>query len=115
MKKHIKYRYSAITILVIISLVFVLTRCINGGKSEPGVIRNSKGQKFAGSAKCANCHKDIYDHHIKTAHYLTSRIASVDYIKGSFEPGKNSYAYDFSSVVSMEKRAGSFFQVEYDS
>ena len=33
--------------------------------------------KFAGSAACASCHKDIYESHIKTAHYLDSRPADI--------------------------------------
>lgn len=114
MKGFINYRYSAITILIIISLVFLFTKCINNDKAEPGVIKNSKGQTFAGSSACANCHKNIYDTHLHTAHYLTSRPASRNFIKGSFEAGKNTFSYNARSVVSLEERDSSFYQVEYD-
>ena len=46
---------------------------------------------FAGSESCAGCHKDIYNSHIHTAHYLTTRPALQQYIKGSFETGKNEF------------------------
>jgi hypothetical protein len=72
-----------------------------------------KGEKFAGSETCMKCHKAIYDNQIHTAHYLTSRPAIAEYIKGSFEPGKNKYYYNQSVAVAMEKRGDSFYQVEY--
>ncbi|HEV8083863.1 MAG TPA: hypothetical protein VGP55_11700 [Chitinophagaceae bacterium] len=43
--------------------------------------------KFAGSGVCASCHKDIYESHIHTAHYLDSRPAAKEFIKGSFVHG----------------------------
>jgi len=36
---------------------------------------------YAGSQSCMNCHKDIYAEHLKTAHYLSSAIASAQSIK----------------------------------
>jgi len=86
---------------------------MNNKSDESGVIKNANGEQFAGSATCATCHKDIYDHHIHTAHYLTLRPAAEKYIKGSFEPGKNIFAYNYSVVVAMEKRDSGFYQVEY--
>jgi len=88
---------------------------MNRDTAEPGVIKNSNGQKFAGSVTCAGCHKNIYDSHLKTAHHLTSQIASKEYIKGSFETGKNTYTYDMGSTVAMEKRNNGFYQVEYNN
>lgn len=69
--------------------------------------------QFAGSGACANCHRNIYASHIHTAHYLTTRPASGEYIKGSFTPGKNSFAYDSGRIVVMEKRDSGFYQVGY--
>ncbi|HEX9511624.1 MAG TPA: cytochrome c3 family protein [Puia sp.] len=66
--------------------------------------------KFIGSASCASCHKDIYDTHIKTAHYLDSRPAAAAFIKGSFDPGKNHFVYNQHMEVVMEKKKGRFFQ-----
>lgn len=86
---------------------------MNKDTDEPELISNSKGEPFAGSVTCASCHKDIYDSHLNTAHYLTSQPATEKYIKGSFEPGKNVYAYNYSVRVAMEKRDSSFYQVEY--
>ncbi len=68
---------------------------------------------YAGSVVCSECHKDIYDSAIHTQHYLTTRPASAEYIKGSFEQGKNFYAYAFNIVVAMEKSDSGFFEVGY--
>ncbi|MCW3092571.1 MAG: hypothetical protein JWP81_3640 [Ferruginibacter sp.] len=114
MKEFKSYRYSVITILTIVALVFVFTRCMNKDTEPAGVIKNAAGKQFAGSATCANCHKNIYDHHLKTAHYLTTRIAAEEYIRGSFENGKNTYAYDDEKLVAVERRGNGFYQVEYN-
>src|SRR5258706_1375501 len=107
-----RYR-STITITIIALCIFLLTKCMNNKSDESGVIKNVNGDQFAGSATCATCHKDIYDRHIHTAHYLTLRPAAKKYIKGSFGPGKNIFAYNYSVVVAMEKRDSGFYQVEY--
>lgn len=73
----------------------------------------AKFDQFAGSASCANCHKDIYEKHKQTGHYLTSGPAEEKYIKGSFEKGKNVYAYTPSIVLAMEKKGSHFYQVVY--
>lgn len=104
-----------LTVFSIVSSVFLISQCINKNGDESIVITNAKDEQFAGSATCANCHKNIYDTHIKTAHYLTSQPAIEKYIKGSFEQGKNIYSYTYNNnvQVAMEKRNTGFYQVEY--
>lgn len=68
---------------------------------------------FAGSASCAGCHKDIYEKHLHTAHFLTSAIATEKNILGSFEPGSNTYTYPNGGTVTLENRAKGFYQVAY--
>ena len=104
---------SIITITLIVVCVFLISQCINKTNNETVIITNKNGEQFAGSATCANCHKNIYDTHIHTAHYLTSQPALEKYIKGSFVTGKNFYAYNGSVAIAMEKRDSGFYQVEY--
>ena len=68
-------------------------------------------KKFAGSASCASCHKEIYKSHLQTAHYLDSRPASKESIKGSFAKGKNNFVYNRFTKVLLEKKEDKFFQV----
>jgi hypothetical protein len=118
MKKIAKYRPSIIVIFSIVLCVFILIKCIsnNNGKhqdNKAATVHTDDFKKFAGSAACANCHKNIYEKHIHTAHYLTSQPAFKKYIKGSFDIGKNIYPFDEYVVVAMEERDSGFYQVEY--
>jgi hypothetical protein len=95
----------------IVLSVFVLSKCSNQNK-EMGSADLSYSA-YAGAEKCMSCHKDIYDSHIKTAHYVTGRPANEQTIMGSFEKGKNTHAYSSELFVSMEKRDSGLFQVVY--
>jgi|SRR5450631_647390 len=105
--------------LILTVLLFV--KCIDSESKhsktdttlQTGTNAKVNADQFAGSPVCASCHKDIYDTHIHTPHYLTTRPASAEYIKGNFEPGKNRFAYDSDIVVAMEKRDSGFYQVGY--
>ena len=108
------YRRTFATVFVIVLCVCMISQCINKDNNyNSKKITNSKGEQFAGSKTCAGCHKNIYDTHIKTAHFLTSTLPLEKYIKGSFEPTKNLYAFNNSVIVAMEKRDSGFYQVEY--
>ncbi|MFC4231954.1 multiheme c-type cytochrome [Parasediminibacterium paludis] len=115
MKKNALYKRSATTIFVISLLVLFLSKCIDKSKEQDGLLKNATGKQFAGSATCANCHKEIYTNYIHTAHALTSQPASEQSIKGSFAPSENSFSYGNNTIVAMEKRSTGFYQVEYDN
>ncbi len=99
MKRIFRNNRFMVVILFIVSCVFVLAKCINRTKENVGdktteITNDNSGIKkisfkeFAGSAKCAGCHKNIYEDHIRTAHYRTSLPAVERNIRGSFTPGK---------------------------
>jgi hypothetical protein len=114
LKKVAPYHRLPILITSIFLGVVLLATCVGKEEKESdGVIKNTAGEAFAGSASCAGCHKNIYEDHLQTAHFLTSQPAEAKYIKGSFEPGKNFFAFNRSVVVAMEKRNDGFYQVEY--
>ena len=58
-----------------------------GSKTE--LITDYEGNQFAGSTSCQSCHQQVYQDHLETAHYLTSREADKEHILGSFEEGEN--------------------------
>ncbi|GAC1382174.1 MAG: multiheme c-type cytochrome [Ginsengibacter sp.] len=105
-----RYLKISIVTLIIFFIILTISQCSN---KEESVIKNYKGQEYAGSQKCADCHKNIFESHLKTAHHLTSQPAIAKYIKGVFDSGKNSYYYNQSVYVSIEKRDSGFYQVEY--
>jgi Cytochrome c554 and c-prime len=113
MKRISPHRRTVITICTIICGAAFLTQCINRQNDESTNVKKINFKQFAGSATCANCHKDIYNRHIHTAHYHTSQPASGATIKGSFELGRNIFYYSQHTKVSMEKRDSGFYQVAY--
>jgi len=86
---------------------------MNKETENPAAVKKVSVEDFAGSATCVNCHKNIAENHINTAHHLTSQPATEKSIKGNFDPGKNKFAFNKSVVVAMEKRDSGFYQVEY--
>jgi nitrate/TMAO reductase-like tetraheme cytochrome c subunit len=79
-------------------------------KEDPSAVRF---EDFAGSEKCAGCHKNIYNAYIQTAHYRTLQPPEEKIIMGSFEKGKNSFSYSPDIKLVMEKRDSGFYQVAY--
>jgi hypothetical protein len=111
MRNRLKYRRSYLVLTSIFCLVFILVRCVNSGKEKTG--ETAGFDAYTTSDKCINCHREIYESHIQTAHYLTGQPAIEKYIKGSFEKGKNLYSYGPSILLSMEKRDSGLYQVAY--
>jgi len=95
----------------ILSGVLLLVKCSFSDKKSSG--NTIQYSQFAGSTTCLKCHKDIYEKHLQTEHFLSSSIASIDMIKGSFEKNRNEYFFTPLSSVAMEKRGDSLYQVEY--
>jgi hypothetical protein len=109
-----KYRSSVVTLFVILFCIFLFTKCINNQKDKTAdIVTAGNFEKFAGSAKCMDCHKSIYDSHIQTAHFLTSAIITEKNIKGSFDTGKNTFVYSNGSLMVMQKRNAGFYQAAY--
>lgn len=117
----LRNRRSALIISLIVASVCLLTQCMNEEvKTEPATettpqpaVTAGMYAQFAGSSTCASCHKDIYDKHLNTAHYLTSQPAIAKYLRGNFGPDSNAYRFNADMVLKMEKRKDSFYQVAY--
>lgn len=93
----------------LVVIVFTLCRCIS--KNE--VSNDFRGNNFAGSAKCASCHKGVHDTYSNTAHFKTSALATKATVLGSFDVEKNTYFYKPEVKVVMEQRDSSLYQVAY--
>lgn len=97
--------------LSLVISVFVLAQCMsNAGKEMEALVSFSA---YAGSEKCMSCHKDAYDKHLKTAHFLTGQPATENFISGSFKKESNSYYYSPDILVQMQKRDSGLYQVIY--
>lgn len=109
-----KIKRQNVVILLISILVYlgnVMSVSLNDTTAQKKLAAEEK--RFAGSASCASCHSEIYKSHIQTAHYLDSRPASKEFIKGSFAPGKNKFVYNKWTKVVLEWEKNKFFQVAF--
>ncbi|MEO7801632.1 MAG: multiheme c-type cytochrome [Ginsengibacter sp.] len=105
-----RYKTSGIVASIIV-ITAAFATCMDNDKL---IVRNNAGKAFAGSDKCQQCHKETYDHFVKTSHYRTSLPASPETIMGDFTQGKNLFSYSYYSKVAMEHRDSGLYQVEYD-
>lgn len=113
MSSRLRSRRSLTIVACIIATVAMWTNCIDSQSGAENIIQNAAGEMFAGSATCANCHKEIFESHLRTAHFLTSQPAGETYVKGSFRTGENTFILNERVHVTMEKRNDSFYQVAY--
>jgi len=113
--KTFRHYYPQIRIIIpMMLIVFVLSQCMNETQQPEQTIAESPPEpELAGSESCRSCHRDIYDDHIHTAHFLTSDTANAGSVMGSFKPGQNTYSFNKSVVVAMEKKGDSLYQTEY--
>jgi hypothetical protein len=106
-----KTKRSVLVILSLVVSVFVLVQCMNNTGKETAQPVNFAA--YAGAEKCMSCHKDAYDKHLKTAHFLTGQPATENFITGSFKKDSNSYYYSPDILVQMQKRDSGLYQVIY--
>lgn len=105
MKKNKKL--FTVSALLFVFILF-LSQCIHtNARPDP------RGSAFAPPQTCRQCHQAIYDSALLTAHYNASAAASSKNILGNFNAGHNSFIYDSSTKIIMEKRDSGLYQVLY--
>ncbi|MDO6433534.1 multiheme c-type cytochrome [Flavitalea sp. BT771] len=114
MLKRVCRHRSLWVISAIIIGALVCIECTNLQTGRAAMPRSqAQYSEYAGSQACAACHKNIYDTHIRTAHFHTSEQANERNVKGSFEKGKNTFQFSDHEYVAMERRNGRLYQVDY--
>ncbi len=107
-------------LVVLFSVLFLGTllyiRCNSFVQNEyviTPIATHYSGQSFVGSVACMECHAQIYNTHIKTAHYNTSSIASDLTIKGNTSLNENELDVNDSIYLKIEQNNGLFYQKAY--
>lgn len=96
-------------IILAIMLTLAMLTLLKRGDKFTGIIHPT-GIEFAGSATCKSCHPLICENHLLTAHYLTSRPATVETVKGSFDLTRNTLVMNDRLKVVMERTSDGLFQ-----
>mgnify|MGYP001821627338 CR=1 FL=1 len=73
-------------------------------------LEHFNGLEFAGSETCITCHEDIYNQHIKSAHFLTSTTPSDSTIKGIHKALTDGFNIGNHYSYSINKKRNGFFQ-----
>ena len=77
----------AICLTLFLFAILFFFRCNMGSRNtaqlEP-IAKTYHGVAFAGSKACIACHEDIYNQHVKTPHYNTSRWVTKTNVLGDF-------------------------------
>ena len=77
---------------------------------------HKNGQKFVGSLECKKCHLDIYESHIKTAHFKSSAKSNSENILGDFEYPHNLLEFSGNKIhMKMESIDSAQFQNVYNT
>lgn len=107
-----KIRNTHLVIAAYVMAFLLLASTCNFIKTEnslTGIVHPSE-QEFAGSETCASCHTSITESHLLTPHYLTSRPAGTETVKGSFDSTENVFVLSERLKVVMEKTPSGLFQ-----
>jgi len=76
---------------------------------------HASGDHYVGSESCKKCHADIYDSHLETAHYLSSKVADTGFVKGSFKKTRNRYSLNDSIAFKMVLESDTLYQQTWDT
>lgn len=96
------------------SFIFILMPFLfyNCGDNDSDYI-DPRGNTYAGSVSCMDCHQKVYDDVLTSSHDKASAPATIKNILGNFSPGHNTYMYDKDTKIVMENRKNELFQVYY--
>jgi hypothetical protein len=97
-------KIAVISITLLALLVAVFITCKSSSGNDP------RGTAYAGSAKCMQCHRAVFDNWQHTAHFLASSPASTNTVLGSFNPGSNVFAFNSTQKIVMQKLDSGLFQ-----
>jgi nitrate/TMAO reductase-like tetraheme cytochrome c subunit len=113
MNVKIKYQHPFFIAGIFVVLIIMCTHCMSSADEGKEKVTGFAFEEYAGDEKCASCHKDIYEQHLKTAHKLTSLQGLKENVHGSFDTGNSTYSYSKALEIAMEKRDSGLYQVIY--
>ena len=94
-------------------LLFISTCDFIRRENKPSGVVHYSGRAFAGSEACVACHQSIADSHFQTPHFLTSRAADLETVRGSFDSGENVLVLNERLKIMMEEKPAGLFQVGF--
>lgn len=113
MKSLLNSRRSFLLILLIISLCFVLIKCIDRGNKYNDTGNDDIAfNQYAGTQACEKCHRQVYDSFLTTSHFLSSQLATEKYMRGNFGKDSNIFHYNDKVFVKMLKTDSGYYEMK---
>jgi len=101
--QHLKIIFSISLLMV---LIIFFSRCIPGSPSN----NDPRGDQYAGSKACGDCHQSISGSYAHANHYKTSSEIDKNALKKLIGPSKGRFYFTDSSFIGIEEKANTFFQ-----
>lgn len=97
-----------LTITIISGMVLLYSRCINSSKPD---IKDVRGTAYAGSLTCLQCHKDVNNTYLHTAHSQTSWAER--HMPEKIAASADRFIFNGQTTVAVERRDSGIYQVAY--
>jgi hypothetical protein len=111
---NFKNHKKALLASCVVFFIFLFSECVFTGQViDPIIYLKAENNSLVGSVKCRQCHEEIYNDYLATAHKNTSSPANSKNVKGSFEEGKNSFVFNFYDGVVMQDLDSGLYQVNF--
>lgn len=107
-----KKNWITLTVIIIVSYTLITCSDVQQKKIDNPPQTNDRSN-YVGSQACITCHSEIYDKHIHTTHYKATQLSEEKKILGSITPPNNTYHYDNTYRVNVEKKKDSVYQMAY--
>jgi hypothetical protein len=101
--QHLKIIFSISLLMV---LIIFISRCIPGSPSN----NDPRGDQYAGSKACGDCHRGISGSYAHANHYKTSSEINGNALKKLIGPSKGRFYFTDSSFIGIEEKANALFQ-----
>ncbi|MXV50156.1 hypothetical protein GS399_04175 [Pedobacter sp. HMF7647] len=93
--------------ICIFAIVFIFSRCLKSSSKQ-----DFRGPQYAGSEKCVNCHRDIYNSASHTAHFKTSQPTNKNDIL-SLVNQTSQFVFNDDDKVVVHAKGDSIYQTKY--
>jgi predicted CXXCH cytochrome family protein len=100
---------SGLLLVIFFASILILSQCV----SREVKSNDPRGGAFAGSTSCRQCHQQVCDAYVQSAHFHTTQPASRQNVLGSFKKDSNSFNFGKGIYVQMQDRDSGLYQVAF--
>lgn len=96
--------------IILVTVVMLVNQCKDVENTAEAVATHFTGKEYAGSKTCASCHSQVYEDHLQTAHFSSSKMFDPSNLTSLFESDQNQLSLSDSIDLIMRKRGDRYYQ-----